>query len=37
LYVGDFNSDGIVDLRTNINNGEFLKWELINNKFIQKN
>ena len=36
LYVGDFNSDGIVDLRTNINNGEFLKWELINNKFILK-
>lgn len=36
LYVGDFNSDGIIDLKTNINEGKYLKWQLIDDKFILK-
>jgi len=36
LYIGDFNNDGIVDMRTNINHGDVVIWELINNKFSIK-
>jgi predicted ribosome-associated RNA-binding protein Tma20 len=36
LYIGDFDNDGIVDMRTNINHGDVVIWELINNKFSIK-